>query len=163
MPRRPAGTKRRLPSVAGCVSIIVAVALLAAGCGPGGVGATAVGVVTIDGTPAPAGIRIDFQPRALEGSPSMGITDAQGRYELYFTAARKGVVPGECQVRLEASPATGPDGVPGAPSAPETLRIPKAYAGDQSPVFRTVKPGHNTIDIAIDTATPPITQSSVRQ
>lgn len=134
-----------------------------AGCGRRDIGATASGLVTIDGRPAPAGLRLDFQPQGPGGSPSMGVTDSAGRYELWFTAAHRGVMPGECRVMLQPSRETGPDGIPGIPAALKDLRIPDAYAGERSPLIRTVKPGHNTIDIAIDTATPPITQSSVRQ
>ena len=31
----------------------------------------------------------------------------------------------------------------------------RAAAGEQSPLMRTVKPGHNTIDIEIDTTSEP--------
>ena len=124
------------------------------GCGRGGVGATAVGVVKIDGQPAPAGIRVDFQPQGEKGSPSMGITDTKGRYELFFTAARKGVMPGECLVRLSIMPEYGGDGIPKTPEALRDLRIPDTYSR-KSTLTRTVKPGHNTIDIEIDTMAQP--------
>jgi hypothetical protein len=124
------------------------------GCGRGGVGATAVGGLKIDGKPAPAGVRVDFQPQGEKGSPSMGITDPQGRYELFFTAARKGVMPGECLVRLSIMPEYGYDGIPKTPEALKDLRIPDTYSR-KSTLIRTVKPGHNTIDIEIDTTSPP--------
>lgn len=84
----------------------------------------------------------------------MGITDPQGRYELFFTAARKGVMPGECLVRLSIMPEYGDDGIPKIPEALKDLRIPDTY-GRKSTLTRTVKPGHNTIDIEIDTTSPP--------
>jgi hypothetical protein len=124
------------------------------GCGRGGVGATAVGVLKIDGQPAPGGIRVDFQPQGEKGSPSMGITDTKGRYELFFTAARKGVMPGECLVRLSIMPEYGVDGIPKTPEALRDLRIPDTYSR-KSTLTRTVKPGHNTIDIEIDTMAQP--------
>jgi hypothetical protein len=123
----------------------------AVGCGPRGVGATAAGLVTIDGQPAPAGIRVDFQPQGEKGSPSMGITDAQGKYELFFTAARKGVMPGECLVRITVMPQLSAEGIPTVPEALKAIRIPDHY-GRQSMLMRTVKPGSNQIDIAIDTS-----------
>jgi hypothetical protein len=131
--------------------ILVAAALpfLSAGCGPRGVGATGSGTVTIDGKPAPAGVRIDFQPQGPQGSPSMGITDATGKYDLRFTAARKGVMPGECIVRVTVTR----EMVQGVLTVPEALKgvvIPDHY-GQQSKLIRTVKPGHNQIDIEIDT------------
>ncbi|NDC54437.1 MAG: hypothetical protein EBZ74_09150 [Planctomycetia bacterium] len=121
------------------------------GCGPRGVGATASGVLTVDGRPAPAGVRIDFQPDGPRGSPSTGITDDKGRYELWFTPGHRGVMPGECRVMVQRPPVAGPDGPREMPEALRTLRIPSAFAGEQSPLIRTVKPGHNSIDIEIDT------------
>jgi hypothetical protein len=134
--------------VAGCLAALV-------GCGRRDIGATAGGLVTIDGKPALAGIRIDFQPQGTSGSPSMGITDAAGRYELWFTAAHKGVMPGECRVMLQPSREYGPDGTPRIPEPLKSLRLPAEYAGEQSPLTRTVKPGWNQIDIAIDTTSTP--------
>ena len=132
---------------------VASLMVVVAGCDHGGVGATASGVVTIDGTPAPAGIRIDFQPQRADGSPSMGITDPKGRYELFFTAARKGVMPGECLVRLSVVE-DGPGGIPRLPEALKGVRIPESY-GLQSTLIRTVKPGRNQIDIEIDTSSKP--------
>jgi hypothetical protein len=134
---------------------LVSLAFVAAGCGRGGVGATAVGVLAIDGRPAPAGIRIDFQPQRPGGSTSTGITDARGKYQLFFTAARKGVMPGECQVRLSFTDSPSPTGIPTVPEQLKGLRLPEIYRGEQSPLMRTVKPGHNTIDIEIDTTSEP--------
>jgi hypothetical protein len=105
--------------------------------------------VTIDGAPVPAGIRVDFQPLGETASPSLGITDANGRYELFFTAARKGVMPGECLVRLSVMSEISADGIPTLPEALKAIRIPDHY-GRKSKLTRTVKPGHNQIDIAID-------------
>ena len=132
---------------------VACLAIIVSGCGRGGVGATARGVVKIDGQPAPAGIRVDVQPQGPNGSPSTGMTDAKGQYELFFTAARKGVMPGECLVRVTVNPQI----VEGRPTVPEALkdvRIPEHY-GRQSKFTRTVKPGHNTIDIEIDTTSAP--------
>lgn len=132
---------------------VLAIACLAsafAGCGPRGVGATCTGTVMIDGQPAPSGIRVDFQPQGEKGSPSMGVTDATGKYELFFTAARKGVMPGECLVRLSVMSEISAEGIPKVPEPLKDVRIPEQY-GRQSQFTRTVKPGQNQIDIEIDT------------
>lgn len=131
--------------------ILVAAALpfVCAGCGPRGVGATCTGTVTIDGKPAPAGVRVDFQPQGPQGSPSMGITDATGKYDLMFTAARQGVMPGECLVRVTVVREMV-QGVPTVPDALKAVVIPDHY-GQRSKLRRTVKPGPNQIDIEIDT------------
>jgi len=135
------------------INAMTFMALLAlAGCGRRDIGATVRGRVTIDGRPAPAGLRLDFQPQGPGGSPSTGTTDAAGRYELRFTAAHKGVMPGECRVTLQPARESGPDGFPRIPEALKALRLPEAYAGEQSPLIGNEKPGHNTIDIAIDTS-----------
>lgn len=132
------------------ILVVAALPLWAAGCGPRGVGATCTGTVTIDGKPAPAGIRIDFQPQGPGGSPSMGITDALGKYELRFTATRPGVMPGECLVRVTVTREMSAQGVPTVPEALKAVVIPDHY-GQQSTLTRTVKPGPNQIDIDIDT------------
>jgi hypothetical protein len=136
-----------------CIAV-ACLAVISTGCDRGGVGATGSGLITIDGTPAPAGIRIDFQPKRPDGSPSMGITDPKGRYELFFTAARKGVMPGECLVRLSVMPEDGPGGFPQVPEALKAVRIPESY-GLQSTLIRTVKPGWNQIALEIDTSSKP--------
>lgn len=130
------------------------IAVVATGCSHGGVGATATGMVTIDGQPAPAGLCVTFQPQSPDGSPSMGITDAAGKYELFMTAARKGVMPGDCLVRISIWEETSPTGMPMVPEALKGIRIPDHY-GEKSALVRTVKPGSNRIDIVIDTASPP--------
>lgn len=133
---------------------LACLAVAIAGCGGGGLGATTTGRVTIDGQPAPAGIRVDFQPQGPKSSPSMGVTDPKGHYELFFTPARKGVMPGECLVRLSVIPERSADGIPTVPEALKAVRIPEHY-GRQSTLTRTVKPGHNQIDIEIDTTSTP--------
>lgn len=125
------------------------------GCGPRGVGATASGILKIDGKPAPAGIRVDFQPDGPKGSPSTGITDEKGRYELWFTPGNKGVMPGGGRVMIQLPRTTGPDGPLHVPESLKKMRISAIFAGQQSPLTRTVNPGHNTIDIEIDTTSVP--------
>ena len=134
---------------------IAGVAAVVGGCGPRGVGATASGILTIDGKQAPAGVRIDFQPDGPKGSPSTGITNDKGSYELWFTPGNKGVMPGECRVMVQRPPAAGPDGPRQMSEGMKNIRIPSAFAGEQSPLIRTVKSGHNTIDIEIDTTYEP--------
>lgn len=104
-------------AVVSLVAASLAVASLA-GCSRG-VGATASGTVTLDGQPAPAGIRIEFEPQIKGGSSSAGYTDASGRYELMFNVNTVGVMPGESIVRLSIQPTFSVDG---KPSLPEQLR-----------------------------------------
>jgi hypothetical protein len=84
----------------------------------------------------------------------MGFTNAKGEYELFFTPARNGVMPGECLVRVSVMPEMSAEGIPTVPEALKAVRIPDRY-GRQSTLMRTVKPGSNLIDIEIDTKSAP--------
>jgi len=114
------------------------------------VGATASGTVTIDGKPAPAGIRVDFEPQIKGGSSSSGYTDAAGRYELHFNVNTVGVMPGESIVRLSIQPTFSMDGKPSLPEQLRAIRLPDTV-GQRSTIRQTVKPGRNTIDIDVQT------------
>lgn len=121
-----------------------------AGCGRS-VGATVSGVVSIDGRPAPVGVRIDFEPQVENASSSTGYTDAEGRYTMMFNAAVVGVMPGESVVRLSVVPVIDPR--TGKPETPDNLKgiLAPASLGQNLTLRKTVKPGHNEIDIAVET------------
>lgn len=119
------------------------------GCGPS-IGATAVGTLTIDGRPAPAGIRVDFEPQVKGASSSTGYTDANGRYELRFNVNTVGVMPGESLVRLSIQPTFTGDGKPFMPEELRAIRLPDSVSR-RSTLHRTVKSGANQIDIAVAT------------
>lgn len=125
----------------------------ASGCGGRPLGATAKGTVTIDGKPAPAGIRVDFLPVAAGGSMSSGVTDDAGQYELWFNANMRGVMPGECVVRLSLSETTGADGLPAIPETLRHVRIPEHF-GERSQTIRTIHPGVNKVDVDVTTSSP---------
>lgn len=120
------------------------------GCGRRHIGATATGIVTIDGKPAPAGIRVDFQPQGSSGSPSMGITDGTGRYELMFTSSVRGVIPGECLVRVSPFLRMGADGIPKTSDSLAGIHIPDRYGRGSTHIY-VVRPGRNEINIDIET------------
>lgn len=132
--------------------VVLAIALV--GCGQRSPGATVTGSVRLDGQPAPAGLRIDFQPRQPGGSGSSGVTDATGRYELWFNANLRGATPGEHEVAVSVKRTTGPDGSLAVPDSLRGVRLPKT-AGEESTLTRTVKPGVNTIDIDIESSPRP--------
>ena len=88
----------RLVRSAAFVSILVAVCLLAAGCGQRGPElAKVTGLVTLDGKPL-SGARITFQP--ADGSPSSAVADVAGRYELMYTADKPGAMIGKHTVTI---------------------------------------------------------------
>lgn len=122
---------------------------LVAGCGPS-VGATATGLVTFDGMPAPAGVVVTFQPQIPNSSASIGVTNEEGRYDLRFNAKIRGVMPGESVVSLSLAEQFDAEGLPKAPDLSRPLVIPTAY-GQRSTLMKTVKPGSNLIDIDVVT------------
>ncbi len=127
--------------------IALLTSLGAIGCQPG-VGATATGTVTFKGTPVPAGVMVRFQPKGPNGSPSIAVTDAKGRYDLRFNARVRGVMPGESVVSLVIVTEPSAEGKPVMPDALKSLKIPAAY-GEHSTLTKTVKPGVNVIDIDV--------------
>ena len=63
-------------------------------------------------------------------------------------------MPDECLVRVTIMPEMSAEGIPKVPELLKDVRIPEHY-GRQSTITRTVKPGHNQIDIEIDTTSVP--------
>jgi len=120
----------------------------AAGCGSGGPELAPVeGTVTLDGTPLPAATVV-FQPPE-PGSPSSGITDEQGHYELLYAPGREGAMIGRHTVRITTY-AQGRADENGEPTfTPE--RIPPRY-NSQTELSREVKPGSNTFDFPLEGA-----------
>lgn len=135
------------------VLLLFAVGSLAiAGCQPS-VGATATGVVSFNGAPAPAGVLVMFYPLGPKGSSSMAITDAEGRYDLWFNASTRGVMPGDSVVSVSVDDDLNASRGVAVTDALRTLTIPTRYRGPKSPLVKTVKPGVNVIDIDVDLKT----------
>lgn len=132
-------------SWAACLLIVAAV-----GCGRG-VGATATGIVRVNGKPVPAGVVVRFQPQVPNGSTSIGVTDDDGRFVLRFNANTFGVMPGESVVSLAIRESYDAKGVPFIPESLRPIRIPESQ-GTKSTLVKTVKPGANVIDIDIEPA-----------
>jgi len=139
-------TVARWPKCWGLAAAIIAMSTLA-GCQQG-VGATATGVVSFNGKPAPAGILVQFQPQAPNSSASLGVTDATGRYELRFNARTPGVMPGESIVSLTIMSEPDATGKIVVPDALKGITIPPAY-GERSQLRKRVSPGANSIDIDV--------------
>lgn len=128
---------------------IGAVCAAPAGC-TRSVGSTVTGVVTIDGRPAPAGVRVEFVPQVEKSSSSTGYTDAQGRYMMRFNANLEGVQPGESVVKLAVVPVFTSGGPPTIPEHLRDLQLPEAVS-TKSTLRKIVKPGRNTINIDVET------------
>jgi hypothetical protein len=122
-----------------------------AGCSRG-VGATASGTVTYDGKPVPAGVVVRFQPQVPGSSSSLGVTDADGRYDLRFNANVRGVLPGDSVVSFALRESYGANGAPFIPKELRAIRIPASASGHASGLVKKVRPGGNVIDIEITEA-----------
>lgn len=128
--------------VAGAV-ILVATLAACPGCG-GPTGKTpplgqVTGTVTMDGAPL-AETRIEFEPKAMAAS-SHGVTDASGKYTLYYTQGVKGAAIGSHVVRIEGSP------MPDA-SGKMPAQVPAKYNA-KSTLTAEVTAGENSLDFAL--------------
>tara|TARA_E500000081_G_scaffold128470_1_gene136836 strand:+ start:92 stop:499 length:408 start_codon:yes stop_codon:yes gene_type:complete len=124
----------------GCFAVLVTVATVV-GCSGGSksLGSSVTGTITVNGSPAPAGLEISFQPSG-DGSPSFGSTNSEGQYELQRTPRSKGATPGENIVTV-----TFP--INEDEEAPADLKILKTFTDGSYKV--TVSKGQNTIDLEI--------------
>ena len=124
-----------------CVSLILALSVT--GCGGDGPELEVVtGKVTLNGDPLPDA-DVEFQPD--EGSPSYGMTDDKGRYDLMYTRDKRGAMLGEHTVRI-MTPTTDTDAQGNEVRVPQQVP-PKYNAG--SKLTREVKPGKNRIDFQL--------------
>lgn len=118
------------------------VAVLSAGCAESDLGRVA-GRVTLDGKPL-AGALIEFHAKSGQ-SPSLGITDRNGRYYLTYNSTTPGALVGPHRVRITtASDEIDPNGIRTA--IPE--RVPDRY-NTQTTLFAEVEPGQNEIDFVL--------------
>lgn len=111
--------------LANTAALLTLLALVTAGCGPGGPDIAGVkGKVTMDGEPL-ADASVIFVPVA-GGRPAAARTDAEGNYELNFSGGRKGTIPGmnKVQITTELGTYEGDDGKM-IPARPET--VPMEY------------------------------------
>jgi len=126
---------------------LLAFAALSIGCAkpPGPETAYVSGVVTLDGTPVPNAV-INFTP--ANGRPSVGFTDANGEYELIYTASRQGALLGEHTVRIKSAESSG-GGEGNAPKiAASKESIPAKY-NTKTELTAQVESGSNTIDFEL--------------
>lgn len=98
--------------------------------------ATVEGNVTVDNQPA-EGLEVTFEPES--GRPAIGYTDAQGHYQLQYTADQKGASLGKYRVRIDV------------PSGSETkVRIPTRYNA-KTELTAEVTPGKNELNFDLTT------------
>ena len=118
-------------------------ALFLTGCGSDGPERGVVtGRVTLNGEPL-ENADIEFQPD--EGSPSYGMTDGKGWYDLMYTRDKRGAMVGEHTVRITTS-TTDTDVRGNDVAIPQ--RVPPKYNA-QSELLREVKPGRNKFNFEL--------------
>jgi hypothetical protein len=129
--------------------VVNAAAAFCIGCG-GTAGpelAEVYGTVSLDGQPL-SKVGLQFIPEGEGGSPSYGVTNADGEYELLFSAARSGAMVGKYQVEIQpVEPEVDQDGKPLDGAAP--VQIPARYQ-TAGALTADVKAGSNSIDFALD-------------
>lgn len=123
-----------------CLTLIL-FGLLTAGCGSADGLAKVKGKVTLNGRPLEGAI-VDFRPLAPGSSPSSGITDAKGRYELMFNFSTPGVMPGEHVVSIRTAQTFLDD----RGNELEREECVPANYNTHTELKRTVEAGRNTIN-----------------
>ena len=122
--------------------LVAALVMVLSGCGGGPNLGYVTGKVTMNGQPV-ANAEVEFQPVDNQRA-STGATNAEGVYELNFTAHKKGVLVGEHIVRISAGERDGDD--EDARAKPAT--IPEKY-NSKSELKRTVKSGSQEFDFEL--------------
>ena len=122
--------------------LFVASLSLSVGCGGGGASdqpdlGNVSGVVTMDGQPL-ANVTISFSPS--QGRPSIGKTDAAGKYELGYLGDTKGAVIGAHTVSIST-----PQEAPTPPGTTYKDPVPAKYNA-KTTLKEEVKAGDNTIN-----------------
>ncbi|MCA9008597.1 MAG: hypothetical protein KDB01_02565 [Planctomycetaceae bacterium] len=135
-------------------ALLASVALAVVGCGDGGPEVAEVqGTVTLGGKPL-QGIVVILQPSS--GRPSDGITNAEGKYELFFKRGKPGAQLGMHSIRVQGMDPPIPDASDFDEDEQyeqvvieqqEKHPIPRQYRDGSMKI--EVKPGMNTFDFTM--------------
>jgi len=89
-----------------------------------------------------------FTPKEAGATSSVGRTDANGNYELYYSRGNKGAKTGEHSVTINTFRGAGEDGNPG-----QKETIPARYNA-ATDLTATVNPGNNKVDFPLKSGGP---------
>jgi len=132
-----------------CIVAFVGIATTGCSDQPKNVARKVSGKVTLGGQPLPDA-DISFAPS--KGSPSIGGTDAEGKYNLIWGNVRgrviEGAQVGEHTVLITTFRAGDPNAKPPRPEVPE--KVPYKYRQEGGQLKATVKAGANVIDFALE-------------
>ncbi|MHC2068467.1 carboxypeptidase-like regulatory domain-containing protein [Bremerella sp. T1] len=137
----PAMSSLRVLSQSGVLLLLIS----AIGCSSGEYSdlGQVTGQVTMDGQPLPEAL-VRFSPSS--GRPAMGVTDAEGNYELIYVRDIRGAEPGEYDVEITTwfRPETIEDA-----HKKRTEKIPTKY-NKRTTLSATVEQGKNEIDFPLE-------------
>ena len=109
---------------------------------------TVTGTVTMNGQPL-TNVMVVFSPE--NGRSSMGVTDAEGNYELEYVGDTKGAKIGQHKVSITTAQTDSSEESGGEESeAPAKETIPPMY-NSQTTLTEEVKPGENIINFTLTT------------
>lgn len=124
---------------------------LIGGCKPSGPELGEVtGTVTLDGKPVPNAI-ITFRPQVPDSTTSIGVTNAEGKYTLMYTADRNGTMVGKNDVEIVTNKLTESelsDYKATGKTPPPFVPIPQKYK-EPGTLVKDVAAGQNTIDFEL--------------
>lgn len=126
--------------VTAAVHVLAFFAIFAPGCGGEklpGLGQV-TGIITLDGKPLPDAT-IQFTPAEAGATASFGMSDATGKYELFYSRGNKGAKTGEHSVSITSFRDAGESG------QVQKEMIPAKY-NVKTELKETVKRGSNKID-----------------
>lgn len=133
------------------VCLLAAAASATVGCSgrPSNVAKKVSGTVTLGGQPL-VGAKIAFAPE--KGNASFGVTDAEGKYNMYWSQARgkliEGAIIGEHTVEISTFQPGNPTAKTPVPDVPE--KVPYKYRTGADKPKATVKAGANVIDFTLE-------------
>lgn len=127
-------------------ALVTLVAVVGCGGGSTSLGSSVTGTVTVNGSPAPAGLNVMFQPVG-DGVASFGYTNSEGQYELQLTPRTKGATPGENLVSVNFEVNEVSEGEEAPEVETPSFEILKDFRDGTHKL--TVSRGKNTIDLEI--------------
>lgn len=139
---------KKYQMVLNCFAVMLALMAIV-GCGGSSksLGSSVTGTVTVNGSPAPAGLNISFQPVGNDGAPSFGTTNSEGQYELQMSPRLKGATPGDNLVAVNFEVIELEEGEEAPATESPNFKILKPFADGTFKV--TVRKGPNTMDLEI--------------
>lgn len=102
------------------------------------------GVVSIDGKPAPPGMKIAFTPRGRDAEPTLAMTENEGRYLVIDRTGRPGLRAGSYTVSLGfwGDPSMNPPGL-------ADLKIPEEFRDGSSTLVCEARGGRLEFNIDV--------------